>query len=441
MWDAIVVGSRCAGAPTAMLLARAGHRVLVVDRAVFPSDVVSTHFLWPHGTSYLNRWGVLTDVLAVTPSHTGIDLVQEDIPLSGAVPAELLRRYFRRLHGDDTGVVPDFVSVRRSVLDKILVDAAVEAGAEVREGATVEELIQENDQVVGVRGRTRSGVRFEERARIVVGADGRNSFVARALALPRFDERPRCTFAYWSYFTGLPGGDRPRMQRRGRLGMGAVGTNFGQTMTVVWGPSEWAAEFRRDIPGNFLRAVDFVDPGYGERLRDEGQRVERFYGTLDQAAYLRPLSGPGWVLVGDAESFKDQCTAIGMTHAFRDAELVAAALTRWLAGEQPLDVALKEYASRRRSQAAAAYYDFVCGLAEMRPLRHDELQLLVALRGNQDATDRFIATYADVVPVPDFFESANLLLLSDAARESSGDYTVFADFAATARTYQQNLFV
>src|SRR5262245_18660490 len=138
MFDAIVVGGRCAGSSTALLLARKGYRVLVVDRSTFPSDVISTHFLWPHGASYLNRWGLLDRVLASTPSHTVINLVNEGIALSGTVPMELLRQHFQQLHGDASGLVQRYCSVRRRVLDKILIDAAAEAGAEVREGFLVE---------------------------------------------------------------------------------------------------------------------------------------------------------------------------------------------------------------------------------------------------------------------------------------------------------------
>ena len=439
LFDVIVVGARCAGSPTAMLLARRGHRVLVVDRCVFPSDVVSTHFLWPHGMSYLNRWGLLDQVLNTTPSHTEVSLVNEGIPLVGSVPVDLLQQYFRDVHGDDTGVVQRYASIRRRVLDQILVDAAAKAGAQVRQGFTVEELVMDTDRVVGVRGRTADGRSIEERARVVIGADGRNSFVARALGLPKFDERPKCTFAYWSYYSGFDLGPA-QLHRRGRMGAAVVPTNFGQNMTLVWGPSEWSREFRRDVAGNFLRALDFVSPELSECVRTGGTREERIYGTLDQAGFLRPLYGPGWVLAGDAECFKDQCTATGMTHAFRDAELAAASLDDWLSGGQPWAVAMKNYESRRRSQSAAAYYDYVCTLAEMRTLRHDELQLFVSLRGNQEETDRFIATHADIAPVSEFFQASNLLLLNDAAKESSRDHAIFADFAASSRAYQQNLF-
>lgn len=439
MYDAIVIGARCSGASTAMLLARQGHRVLVVDRSSFPSDVISTHFLWPHGMSYLNRWGVLDQVLAVTPSHTSITVVNDGIPLTGTVPPELLREYFRDLHGDDSNVVQSYASVRRRVLDQVLIEAAAKAGAEVRTNFAVRDLIFEDDRVVGIRGRTADGEVVEERARIVIGADGRNSFVARTLDLPKYDERPRCTFAYWSYYSGFDLG-AGQIHRRGRLACAVVPTNFEQNMVLVWGPSDWSREFRHDVPGNFQRALDFVSPELGEVVRTEGTREERIYGTLDQAAFLRPLHGPGWVLVGDAESFKDQCTAIGMTHAFRDAELVSAALHRWLSGDASMDEAMVAYESRRRSQNAAAYYDYVCTLAEMRPYRHDELQLFVALRGNQEETDRFIATHADIAPVSEFFQASNLFLLNDAAKESSADYPIFEDFAETSRMYQQNLF-
>jgi 2-polyprenyl-6-methoxyphenol hydroxylase-like FAD-dependent oxidoreductase len=439
MFDAIIIGARCAGAATALLLARKGHRVLVVDRATFPSDVISTHFLWPHGTSYLNRWGLLDQVLATTPSHTVVHLETEGIELTGTVPEELLKQYFMQLHGDDSGVVQRYSSVRRRVLDTVLVEAAQQAGAEVRQGFLVEELVMDGDRVVGIRGRTREGQRVEERARIVVGADGRNSFVARTLRLPKFDERLKCTFAYWSYFSGLPM-QTARLFRRGRLGGAVVPTNFGQHMTLVWGPSEWFDSFRRDVEGHFHRALEFVSPEVGAVVRAQGKREERFYGTVDQAAYLRQLFGKGWVLVGDAESFKDQCTATGITHAFRDAELASASIHEGLGGGKPMEEALKTYESRRRSQNAAAYYDYVCTLAEMRPPRHDELQLLAVLRGNQEETNRFIATHADIAPVSEFFQASNLFLLNDTARESSHGHAIFQDFESASRQYRLNPF-
>jgi 2-polyprenyl-6-methoxyphenol hydroxylase-like FAD-dependent oxidoreductase len=439
MFDAIVIGARCAGASTAMLLGRRGHRVLLLDRASFPSDVISTHFLWPHGASYLNRWGLLDRVKAETPSFTQLKLVNEGIALTGSVPLELLKQQFQTLHGDDTGLVQSYLSVRRRVLDDILVNAAGAANVDVRQGCAVERLLMEGDRVVGVACRGKDGTLFEERARVVVGADGRNSFVARSLDLQKFDRRKRCTFAYWSYFSGfsLP---EAQIHRRGRLAAAIVPTNFAQNMVLIWGPGEWFESFKRDIAGNHQRALDYVCPELGAMVRDS-TREERFYGTADQDAYLRPLSGPGWVLVGDAECFKDQCTATGMTHAFRDAELVAAAIDQSLSGRASFEDSFKTYESRRRSQSSAAYYDYVCTLAEMKPLRHDELLLFVALRSNQGETDRLIATHADVAPVADFFTSSNLFQLLEQARESSNEHPIFQRFEQASRLYRQNPFL
>jgi 2-polyprenyl-6-methoxyphenol hydroxylase-like FAD-dependent oxidoreductase len=181
MFDVIVIGARCAGSSTAMLLGRRGHRVLLLDRASFPSDVISTHFLWPHGASYLNRWGLLDQVKAVTPSFTELKLVNEGIPLTGSVPLELLQQHFQTLHGDDRGLVQSYLSVRRRVLDDLLVDAAAAAGVEVCQGCAVERLLMEGDRVVGVVCRTKNGEQFEARAPLVVGADGRYFFLAICL--------------------------------------------------------------------------------------------------------------------------------------------------------------------------------------------------------------------------------------------------------------------
>src|ERR1700752_325166 len=166
-YEAIIVGARCAGSPTAMLLARKGYRVLVVDRATFPSDTVSTHVVQPLGVAALDRWGLL-DRLAATgcpPIHTyAFDF--GPFTISGS---------------PGTADAPVAYCARRTVLDKLLVDAAAEAGAEIREGFTVEEVLIEEGQVVGIKGRAKDGEAVTEHARLVVGADGRYSVVANAV--------------------------------------------------------------------------------------------------------------------------------------------------------------------------------------------------------------------------------------------------------------------
>src|SRR4051794_8728877 len=153
-YDAIVIGARCAGSPTAMLLARMGYKVLVVDRATFPSDTLSTHVLHPPGVAALQRWNLL-DRLKATGCPP-IDTYAFDfgpVTIAGAP-------------GTDSS--PVAYCPRRIVLDKLLVDGAAEAGAEIREGFTVEELVVEDGCVVGVRGHGKDGATVTERARVVV---------------------------------------------------------------------------------------------------------------------------------------------------------------------------------------------------------------------------------------------------------------------------------
>jgi 2-polyprenyl-6-methoxyphenol hydroxylase-like FAD-dependent oxidoreductase len=190
MFDVIVVGARCAGSPTAMLLARYGYRVLLVDRATFPSDTISTHYIWQQGTACLSRWGLLDRVLATNcpPFRTlGLDL--GTLQLIGETPA--------------VGGVAEICVPRRTVLDKILLDAAAESGAEVREGFTLTELTSVDGRVTGTRGHGRGGAEVEEQARIVIGADGRNSPVAAAVSAVEYNVRPALTCGYYAYWSGV----------------------------------------------------------------------------------------------------------------------------------------------------------------------------------------------------------------------------------------------
>jgi len=186
MFDAIVVGARCAGSPTAMLLARHGYRVLLVDRARFPSDTISTLVVWPHGAEILDRWGLLDGLVATGCPPVARNMVFDVGPfaLTGSVPDAN--------HGRG-GYCP-----RRTVLDKVLADAAVESGAELREEVVVEELVWEDDRVVGFKGRRHGGGSFEEHAQVVIGADGVHSLVAKAVAAPEYDVKPPLATYYYS---------------------------------------------------------------------------------------------------------------------------------------------------------------------------------------------------------------------------------------------------
>src|SRR5262245_52020984 len=189
-YDAIIVGARCAGAPTAMLLARKGYKVLVVDRATFPSDTISTHVVHPPAVAALARWGLLDRLIATgcPPIDTYVfDFGPFAITGSPAVD------------GARVAYCP-----RRTVLRKLLVDAAAEAGAEVREGFAVEEVLIHDGRVTGIRGHGASGTAVTERARVVIGADGRYSRVASAVQARMYNEQPPLLCGYYAYWSGLP---------------------------------------------------------------------------------------------------------------------------------------------------------------------------------------------------------------------------------------------
>jgi 2-polyprenyl-6-methoxyphenol hydroxylase-like FAD-dependent oxidoreductase len=395
-YDAIVVGARCAGSPTAMLLARKGYRVLLVDRATFPSDTVSTHILHPLGALALSRWGLL-DRLAATgcpPIHTyAFDF--GPFTLEGA---------------PGTAEAPVGYCPRRTVLDKLLVDAAAEAGAEVREGFAVEAVLTEDGRAVGIRGSSRHDNRIE-RARVVVGADGWRSLVAAAVRPEQYDERPRLLAGYYSYWSGLPMHGRFETYIRDHRGFAATPTHDGLTMVIVgWPYTEFGAN-RRDVEGNYLRSIDLA-PAFADRLRD-ARREARFAGAA-VPNFLRKPYGPGWALVGDAGYNRDFITGQGMMDAFHDAELCAAALDAAFCGTRPFDAAMDDY-QRRRDERVKPMYDFTCELATLEPPPPELQQLLAAVHGNQEAMDAFARMNAGTISPAAFFAPENVEAITAAA--------------------------
>ena len=285
MYDVIVVGARCAGAPTAMLLARRGHRVLLVDRATFPSDTLSTHFIKPPGVAMLRRWGLLAQVIASgCPPVPRFRFDYGIAVLVGSPPP---------LDGGRESYAP-----RRMVLDTILVEAAARAGAEVRPAFTVNELLADRGRIVGIRGRARGGVAITERARLVVGADGRHSLVARAVAAPAYRVRPTLTCAYYTYWNGVPAGEEIEGYFLPRRVILTFPTNNGQVCVFAQWPRAEFRSVRADAEGQLWAAVTQV-PRLAERLR-AGQRATRLAGTGDLPGFFRTAYGPGWALAGDA---------------------------------------------------------------------------------------------------------------------------------------------
>ena len=390
-YDVIVVGARCAGSPTAMLLAEKGHKVLVVDRSTFPSDTLSTHMIHSPGIAALRRWGVLDDVLATgCPSVDQYSFDFGPITIAGTQHA-----------ADDGGRVS--YAPRRTVLDKILVDAADRAGAEVREGFTVEEVLVEEGTVVGIRGHAEGGASLVERARIVVGADGRGSQVAKAVHAAQYNEKPELQGGAYTYWSGFPV-DGFEIVIRPDRGWAALPTNDGLTLLVVGWPAAELAAFRSDVEANYLKTLEMA-PEFAERVRG-ATREDRFHlGSVPN--YFRRPFGAGWALVGDAGYNKDPITAQGISDAFLDAERCAAAIDATFSGTTTFDAAMGQYQQERDAHALPVY-EFTTQLATLEPPPPEMQQLLGAVSGSQPAMDAFVSVTAGTLSPVDFFDPEHI---------------------------------
>lgn len=389
-YDAIVVGARCAGSPTAMLLARKGFRVLMLDKATFPSDTISTHLIHPPGVAALERWGLLDQVMAT--GCPPIDTYVFDfgpLTISGS-PGTAEARFA--------------CAPRRTVLDKILLDAAAAAGVEVREGFNVTDVIHEDGLVAGIRGHGRNGGEVTERARVVIGADGLHSRVARSVAAEQYHVKPRLLTAYYTYWRGLPMNGRFETYARPARGFAAWPTNDDLTLLIVGWPFAEHDAVRKDVEGNYLRTLDTA-PAFAERVR-EARREADFTGMAVPNFFRKPF-GAGWALVGDAGYNKDFITAQGITDAFRDAELCAGALEQSFRAGRPPEIALSDYQAARDAQALAMY-EFTTGLATLEPPPPDLQRLLKALPGHQEAMDGFAQVNAGVLSPAKFFSDENV---------------------------------
>ena len=389
-FDVIVVGARCAGSPTAMLLARKGYRVLLVDRATFPSDTVSSHFVHSPGVAALARWGLLEAL--VRTGCPAIDRYRFDLGVFA-------------LDGRPHCEAPagSAFCPRRTVLDKLLLDAAVEAGAELRERMLVEDLLWEDGRVCGVRWRADGGSGAAERAGIVVGADGPHSLVARKARARSYNERPPLSAQYYSYWSGVPVAGFEGYLRPHRA-VGGTPTNDGLTLVaVIWPYAEFQAN-RGNLESHYLRTIGLV-PEFAERVR-AGRREERLVGATADGFFRTPF-GPGWALVGDAGYHKDPITAQGISDAFRDAELLSDAVDRHLGGGQPFDEAMAAYEAARNA-AVQSMYDFTFEMASLAPPPPDMQRLLAAVHGNQAATDDFVSVFAGTVSPATFFAPENV---------------------------------
>jgi menaquinone-9 beta-reductase len=325
-YDAIIVGARAAGAATALLLARAGLRVLVIDRGAYGTDTLSTHALMRGGVVQLHKWGLLP-ALDGTPAIRWTSFCYPDVTL--------------RIPIKPTAQAPSLLAPRRYLLDRVLVDAAVASGAEVRFGTSFVDLLRDGTRVSGIRLRGGDEAVSECRATIVIGADGRYSAVARAAGAVTVREGPHQSGVIYGYWPAPATSDESFWYWSPGAGAGAIPTNNGEWCVFASIAHERFADvFGTDKRAGYYRILSECAPPLFEALGQTGA-TPPLQGFGGLPGLIRAASGPGWALVGDAGYFKDPITAHGLTDALRDAELLASAI---IAGG---DTALHTYQEAR----------------------------------------------------------------------------------------------
>jgi 2-polyprenyl-6-methoxyphenol hydroxylase-like FAD-dependent oxidoreductase len=338
------VGARCAGSPLAALLARQGLRVAVVERARFPRDTLSTHIFQTQALAFLDRLGVAEKVRATGAPLVGrVDGRQGDLRFVAALPQR---------PGDIGGVA----SVRRHLLDTILAGAAAEAGAEMLMGTKLTRMVWERGRVAGVRV-SRDGEEGTLRARVVVGADGRNSTLAGLVGARKYNLTPSDRFAHWSFFEGANTGPDPTLifhRWDDRLVI-ATPADSGLYQVLVIPDLAESSRFRQDLEGRFMEHALSCAPVAG--ALSGARRVGKMFGLSRWEGFFRDASGPGWVLAGDAGHFKDPVPGQGIQDAFRQADALAQAILGAFGGsDDELDRTLAAWGRWRDRDAAAHYW-------------------------------------------------------------------------------------
>ncbi|HEX6886957.1 MAG TPA: NAD(P)/FAD-dependent oxidoreductase [Candidatus Nanopelagicales bacterium] len=332
-YDVIVVGGRVAGATTALLLARAGMRVAVVERSPVGTDTVSTHALMRAGVLQLSRWGVLGAVQAAGTPPVRRTLFH--------YPGQTVQVSIRPSPGVEALLAP-----RRTVLDPILLEAAQEAGADLWQRRTVVGLLHAEGRVVGVRLRTDAGDEAILRARLTIGADGLRSGVAAAVGAATQRQAEHASAVLYGYRAGLPT-DAYEWAYAPGVAAGLIPTNDGLTCVFAGStPADLREARRLGGPEALRRLFARAAPEHLDRF-DASSPASPIRGWAGTRGFVRRSWGPGWALVGDAGLFRDPITTHGMTDALRDAELLADAVVVGMSGASAEGPALQEYQFRR----------------------------------------------------------------------------------------------
>lgn len=341
--DVVIVGGRCAGSAAAIALARRGRRVVVLDSTSFPSDTLSTHLLFTHHWAELERLGARDRVMKLgAPLHTRAGLGAPGIEVVG--PSSVYE-------GLAAGGC-----VRRPGMDLALVETAREAGAEVRERVRITDLVSDHSgRASGVRFRLRDGSTGTISAKLVIGADGRRSTVARLVGARTHHLWPNQRMMAYAYYEDVHADERDvAMQWRDHDDLVTVFPCDGEQLVALqMPPVRRADDYRADPVATFDATIACIPP-YAERLRG-CRRVSKIRMSYSHPSYFRHSQGPGWALAGDSGHFKDPVTAQGIRDALRFGRLLGEAAAPHLDDPDRLDRALVAWELDRDAQCLPMY--------------------------------------------------------------------------------------
>jgi 2-polyprenyl-6-methoxyphenol hydroxylase-like FAD-dependent oxidoreductase len=361
-YDVIIVGARIAGSLTAALLGERGWRVLLLDRATFPSDTLSTHFFRAPALLAFQRAGVFDEVQGVGAPH----LVNAFNDVDGHIFTEPVA-------GSDG--LDYYLCIRRITLDAILARRARREPTVVfLEGATVRALLRDGERVRGVRF-THGDREIEATAVVVVGADGVRSLVARTVSPQVEDAEPVRRAMYYAYLAGLTPQEPPAAEfhYRGNELVYVFPCDAGLTLLAISVPIEEFPEWKRDGQRRLFLERLRARPALAPRL-ERAEWVGKFFGAGDIPGYMRVPYGPGWILVGDAGLIMDPYSGQGIDQGSTHAVLLADALHRWLSEEVTWDAALAEFHAARNTFTEKTYHRTCTGARDLRPMTRAALQ-------------------------------------------------------------------
>ncbi|WP_079408251.1 NAD(P)/FAD-dependent oxidoreductase [Streptomyces sp. 3211] len=385
MYDVIVVGARAAGAATAMLLAQTGARVLMLDRASFPSDTVSTHFIQPSGVERLANWKLLPELLKTgCPPINTITFHLEAIAINGT-PYPV-------------GKWNMAIAPRRVILDSLLVQAAANAGVEFRPMSSVRSIREEEGRVAGVEFSNR-GRDYNERGQLIIGADGKHSSIARIVSSESYNDFGRIGCWFYGYWTGIPGEGSQAFVSGGRF-IAAFPTNYDQHCVVAGWPQDDFAKVKLDPMAFLMSAAADLAPNLYDAIKG-GAREVRLSGAGDLDNRYRRSTGPGWALVGDAGLVCDPVGAHGISSAFSQAEILARNVAASLGGSlEAIDDATAAYVQERDKITWDAFRTNAAFATNAPP--PELLKALAPAQHDPRAATDFFGVHAGLVPISRF---------------------------------------